>query len=64
MKNKKIFLAVVLFIFWTQETLERSLASSPEFYWEETWRQEKEVMTYSRFLSKPVTEIELLSPEF
>lgn len=62
MKNNKIYLAVTYFIFWSQETLERSLVSSPEFYWEGTWTQEKEVGTYSGFLSKPVTENEPLLP--
>lgn len=63
-KKKTTNLAVALFMFWSQGTLERSPVSSPEFYWEGTWTQEKEVVTYSGFLSKPVTEIEPLSPEF
>lgn len=63
-ENQKIHLAVALFIFRSPGTSERSLVSSPEFSWEGTWTLEKEVVTYSGFLRKPVTEIEPLSPEF
>lgn len=64
MKNNKMYLAVAYFIFCSQGTLERSLVSLPEFYWEGTWTQEEEVGTYSGFLSKPGTENEPLPPEF